>query len=277
MRCPVCNNFEFKKVFNLYDDRYGEPNLYTIKKCLKCGHYCTYPRIKNEELSYLYGNFYPRKNINIESLINEAKKEFNKFSRFFRWLNGTNNQGQFYAKKNDLFLDLGCGSGVSLIQAQHLGANPFGLEADPNVKKIAKKLNLNIFNGDLEDSPFKNICFDLIVLNQVIEHIPDPDILLKRLTNNLKKNGMIIISIPNVNSFWRFFFKEKWINWHVPYHLHHFKEKNFMRMLDKCSLEIIKSKSITPNIWSLMQIRTLFQKSKIREKNNLWYLIKTLF
>ena len=81
---------------------------------------------------------------------------------------------------------------------------------------------------------------------------------------------MIIISIPNVNSFWRFFFKEKWINWHVPYHLHHFKEKNFMRMLDKCSLEIIQRKSITPNIWSLMQIRTLFQKSKIREKNNLW-------
>jgi len=180
MRCPVCNNFEFKKVFNLYDDRYGEPNLYSIKECLKCGHYCTYPRIKNEELSNLYGNFYPRKNINIESLINEAKKEFNKLSRFFRWLNGTNNQGQFYAKKNDLFLDLGCGSGVSLIQAQHLGANAFGLEADPNIKRIAKKLNLNIFNGDLEDSPFQNICFDLIVLNQVIEHIPEPDILLKR-------------------------------------------------------------------------------------------------
>ena len=58
MRCPVCNNFEFKKVFNLYDDRYGEPNLYSIKECLKCGHYCTYPRIKNEELSNLYGNFY---------------------------------------------------------------------------------------------------------------------------------------------------------------------------------------------------------------------------
>ena len=58
---------------------------------------------------------------------------------------GTNNQGQFYTKKDDLFLDIGCGSGVSLIEARNLGAKPFGLEADPNVKVIGKTLNLNIF------------------------------------------------------------------------------------------------------------------------------------
>jgi len=270
MKCPVCDNFKFKKLINLHDDRYGEPNLYSIKVCTQCGHYCTFPRIKNDQISSLYGNFYPRKNINIKSIIEEARKERSKFSRFFRWLKGTNNQGQFYAKKDDFFLDIGCGSGVSLIEAKYLGANAFGLEADPNVEKISKALNLNIFQGKLEDSPFKDKKFDLIVLNQVIEHIPEPDILLKKLATKLTKNGWIIISLPNVNSFWRFLFKERWINWHVPYHLHHFKGKNFGRLIKKCDLQVIKKKSITPNIWTLMQIRTILKPIKIGEKNNQW-------
>ena len=61
MRCPICDNFIFNKLINLYDDRYGEPNLYSLKECTKCGHYCTFPRIKNNQLPSLYGNFYPRK------------------------------------------------------------------------------------------------------------------------------------------------------------------------------------------------------------------------
>ena len=270
MRCPICDNFIFNKLINLYDDRYGEPNLYSIKECTNCGHYCTFPRINNKQLPGLYSKFYPRKNINLDSILEEARKESKKFSGFFRWLKGTNNQGQFYAKKDDLFLDIGCGSGVSLIEAEILGAKAFGLETDPNVKIIGKNLNLNIFQGNLEESPFKETKFNLIVLNQVIEHIPEPDILLKKLTTKLTKNGLIIISFPNVNSFWRFLFKERWINWHVPYHLHHFKEKNFGRLLSKCGFKIIKKKSITPNIWTLMQLRTIRKSILIGEKNNQW-------
>ena len=270
MKCPICENFNFKNLFDLYDDRYGEPNLYSIKECKKCGHYCTFPRIKNENLSSLYGTFYPRKNIDPQCIVKEAKKESRKFAGLFRWIKGTNNQGQFYAKKDDFFLDIGCGSGISLIEAEYLGANAFGLEADPNVGKISKELNLNIFQGNLEDSPFKDIQFDLIVLNQVIEHIPEPDILLKKLTQKLTKNGVIIISFPNVNSFWRFLFKKRWINWHIPYHLHHFKGKNFIRLLDKCGFQLIKKNSITPNIWTLMQIRNILSTIQIGEKNNQW-------
>ena len=239
MRCPICDNFIFKKLINLYDDRYGEPNFYSIIECTQCRHYCTFPRINNNQLSALYGNFYPRKNINLESIVKEAKKETSKFSGFFRWLKGTNNQGQFYAKKDDLFLDIGCGSGASLIEAEYLGANAFGLEADPNVEKIRKALNLNIFQGNLDESPLKDISFNLIVLNQVIEHIPEPDTLLESLNTKLTKDGLIIISLPNINSFWRFLFKEKWINWHVPYHLHHFNDKNFIASLGRSAVWVL--------------------------------------
>ena len=112
---------------------------------------------------------------------------------------------------------------------------------------------------------------DLIIINQVIEHIPEPDILLKKLTTKFTQNGLIIISFPNVNSFWKFLFKEKWINWHVPYHLHHFKGKNFERLLNKCGFQTIKKHSITPNVWELMQIRNILKPIiNIGHKNNQW-------
>ena len=72
-------------------------------------------------------------------------------------------------------------------------------------------------------------------MNQVLEHFPDPDIGLKVLTKKLKTNGKIIIVIPNANSLWKIGpIGRKWINWHVPYHLHHFNEKNFRKMINRC-------------------------------------------
>ena len=69
MKCPICDNFTFNKLINLYDDRYGEPNLYAIKECTECGHYCTFPRINNKNLPSLYGKYYPRKNENSISIL----------------------------------------------------------------------------------------------------------------------------------------------------------------------------------------------------------------
>ncbi len=270
MKCPICDNLKFKKIFNLYDDRYGEPNLYLIKECLKCGHLCTFPRIKKEDLSNLYGNFYPRKNINIKSLVDEAEKESRKFSRFFRWLNGTNNQGQFFIKETQSMLDIGCGSGLSLIEVANMGGHAFGVEADPNIKNLAEKLNLDIFIGDLNKNTYKGKVFDLVVMNQVIEHIPEPNKFLEIIKDKMSKKSTLIISFPNTKSFWRYISGKKWINWHVPYHLHHFNDVNFERMAKNCGFKIVNKKTITPNIWTIMQIRAFFKNTKLGEKNNLW-------
>ena len=48
------------------------------------------------------------------------------------------------------------------------------------------------------------------------------------------------------------------------------KKKISRRLLKKCGFKIIKKKSITPNIWSLMQIRNIRKPIKIGEKNKQW-------
>ena len=270
INCPVCNSNYFNIFKEVFDDRYGEPNKYNLARCIRCNHISTYPRLEQEELGALYSKYYPRKNINYKDILSKVKLNKNLFSRFLNWFQGINNLGQLYAKKNDQVLDIGCGDCSSLIYLRKLGAIPYGVEADINVLSIAKSLDLSVHFGSIEDKPFSKVFFDLIVMNQVLEHMPAPEKTLNLIKERLKQKGRIIIVIPNNGSFWQKVTGSKWINWHIPYHLHHFNKKNVEIMLRKNDFKIIKSQTITPNIWTILQIRHIFYNSKIGEINNLW-------
>ena len=132
---------------------------------------------------------------------------------------GGDNQGQLDVKSGEKMLDIGCGSGLSLLIARSKGAEVYGVEADPNVQPLAKELGLSIHQGSIHDHPFPGMSFDLVVLNQVIEHIPEPGLALQVIAGRLAPGGRIILVFPNRCSFYRKIFGPRWINWHIPYHL----------------------------------------------------------
>lgn len=270
MRCPVCEGNVFISGFEIFDDRYGEPNLYQLAHCNDCGHRSTAPRMRESDLSTLYGTYYPRKSIYVDDVTQEAAKLKRPFAGFMRWWSGTDNQGQYSVHSGETMLDVGCGSGVSLLEAKALGATAFGIEADPNVKPIASALGLNIHFGSLQDRPFPERCFDLIVLNQVIEHLPDPDLALQALSMRLTSNGRMVLVFPNVASFSRHLSGIRWINWHVPYHLHHFDRKHFERMAERCGLYIVRIRTITPNVWTLLQLRANRYMPQLGQPSPIW-------
>tara|TARA_B100000941_G_C28347670_1_gene470124 strand:+ start:416 stop:826 length:411 start_codon:yes stop_codon:yes gene_type:complete len=129
MRCPVCEKDFFTPYLEIFDDRYGEPNIYKLMKCQNCLHISTSPRLKEENLEELYGQYYPRKELKINEIINQSKNCQKKFNRIVRWFSGTNNQGQYYLKAGEKVLDIGCGSCSSLLEAKSYGAEVYGLEA----------------------------------------------------------------------------------------------------------------------------------------------------
>lgn len=270
MRCPVCQGNVFSPISEIFDDRYGEPNRYQLARCNGCGHTATAPRLHESDLSTLYGTFYPRKSINADDVTREAAKLKRPFAELARWWNGTDNQGQYGVQAGEVMLDVGCGSGVSLLEAKALGATAFGIEADPNVKPIAAALGLSIHFGSLQDVPFPEQRFDLIVMNQVIEHLPDPDLALQTLSGRLTPNGRMLLVFPNTASLWRHLFGSRWINWHIPYHLHHFDRNSFARMVQRCGLEILRSRTITPNVWTLLQLRASRHKPLLGQPSPIW-------
>ena len=268
--CPVCASVDSVFVRPLFDDRYGQPGRFALVACKYCGHHMTSPRLQESELGALYATYYPRKHAVASEIRREAAKVVRPFAALRRWLMGTDNQGQYSVRVGENVLDLGCGSGLSLMEASALGATAYGVEADPNVRRLAVELGFQVHIGSFHDQPFPGQAFDLVTLNPVIEHVPSPDQLLSKIHSRLRPGGRVVLVFPNVGSMWCKFFGRRWINWHVPYHLHHFSRSGFVRMAERCGYRVRRVRSITPNLWTFLQFRTLTHVAQRGVPSALW-------
>lgn len=271
-KCKICQS---DKIIldqkNLFDNRYGYHGYFDIYLCQNCGFRQTYPELKDEQLSNLYTNYYPRKNQNIQELKNNFVFKNNKFDKLQRWFNGNNNKCFYHlpAKKMKV-LDIGCGTGFSLFFIQKIGGEAYGIEEDENAARIAKELNLNIEIGNIYNSKHEEKTFDYIIGSQILEHIPDPALFLKSIKRKLKDDGKIILSFPNANSLTRKIFNHRWIHWHIPYHLSHFSFKNIKFLANIAGLKIEEIKTITPADWTILQLLSFKNKQKEGEKGMIW-------
>lgn len=269
-RCIVCDSEMAAHRFGMFDDRYGYPGFFTLCRCPQCGQFQTDPLLEDAELPSLYATYYPRRQIDIGAIVRQVSEPGSKAEKRRRWLCGTDNQGQYAARLGMVVLDYGCGSGQSLLELEKLGAEAYGIETDPNVKQVAEALNLRIHIGTLDDEPFPGVRFDLIVLNQVLEHIPQPARVLSLLAVRLRPGGQIVLSLPNAASWYCRWFDRDWINWHVPYHLHHFNPRSAKKFFLRHGFRVISLRTITPNLWTVLQLRALRERTRVGIPNGLW-------
>lgn len=99
-------------------------------------------------------------------------------------------------------LEIGCGSGKF---RQHFNdtIEYWGVELNTEAANEAAETLSRVINGDME-SAFTQLperYFDLIVCNDVIEHLPDTDEFLRKIKTVMATNAMLMGSIPNVRYF----------------------------------------------------------------------------
>jgi len=101
-------------------------------------------------------------------------------------------------------LEVGCACGATLlkIKALYKNADLYGIEVDEAASRIAGNF-ANITSEDFESAELSYPAnfFDYIIFCDVLEHLYNPDAALKKIRNHLKRNGKILISIPNINHF----------------------------------------------------------------------------
>jgi len=101
------------------------------------------------------------------------------------------------------FVDLGCDDGnLTYGMAKKIGTKSiYGLEIDQARLVECTKKGICIIAGDLNGGvPFKSNSFDIVLSNQVIEHVFDTDLLLREIHRILKPEGYAIISTNNISS-----------------------------------------------------------------------------
>jgi 2-polyprenyl-3-methyl-5-hydroxy-6-metoxy-1,4-benzoquinol methylase len=268
--CIACGALMAEHFVSMFDDRYGYPGYFSLFRCPACFQMQTVPLLSDAELPALYANYYPRRQIDVDALVRQVGEPSVINARIKRWWSGTDNQGHYATKPGTRVLDYGCGAGLSLLELRKLGADGYGLEADPNVRQVADALKLRIHIGSIDDDPYPGVRFDLIVLNQVLEHVPQPDRLLAKLATRLKSGGCVALSFPNSASFYARRFGRDWINWHVPYHLHHFHPRSTRLFLARHGWRVLSMRTITPNLWTVLQLRAPVERTSIGVPNPLW-------
>jgi ubiquinone/menaquinone biosynthesis C-methylase UbiE len=101
----------------------------------------------------------------------------------------------------DIVLDVGCGRGEYLRRMIGVCADALGIETA--AEKLADcrhahpELSGRIFDVSAEEMPFADGYFDVVIVNEVLEHIADQDAALREIYRVLKPGGKFLLFCPN--------------------------------------------------------------------------------
>jgi 2-polyprenyl-3-methyl-5-hydroxy-6-metoxy-1,4-benzoquinol methylase len=117
-------------------------------------------------------------------------------------------------------LDVGCGSGDFLHWMARLGWQAHGIDFDEAAVRAAGRFpGVDVRLGDLNSQNFSADYFDAITLSDVIEHLPNPEQVIRECLRILRPGGRIVIATPNIDSFGHRFFGRHWRGLEPPRHL----------------------------------------------------------
>jgi 2-polyprenyl-3-methyl-5-hydroxy-6-metoxy-1,4-benzoquinol methylase len=107
----------------------------------------------------------------------------------------------FLPSKVERVLDIGCAEGdFGAAVKREKSAEVWGVEIDPAAARIAETKLDRVIRGDALDvlASLPDGFFDCVVMNDVLEHLAWPELLLERLRPKLAPDSVLVASIPNV-------------------------------------------------------------------------------
>ena len=97
-------------------------------------------------------------------------------------------------------LDVGCSSGYLARPLVENGCTVIGIDQDEQAAEAAREVCEEVLVGDVEtlELPFPRGSFDVVLCGDLIEHLRDPEALLRRMRPLLKPDGLLVLTTPNV-------------------------------------------------------------------------------
>ncbi|MBW3467527.1 class I SAM-dependent methyltransferase [Arthrospiribacter ruber] len=171
-------------------------------------------------------------------------------------------------------LDFGSGKGQFLLQAKHAGWKGVGVETSiPRAEFARNMYGLNIHQSYYEGGKIEGGEYDFISLFHVLEHLPEPIPLLDKLCKeNLKKDGLLLIEVPNLASWQAKMAGKDWMHLDIPKHLSHWDEDLLVSEVEKLGFRKITSQYFSIHLGVLGMLRSLL--GKIGYRGNIIFDLK---
>ena len=123
-------------------------------------------------------------------------ENYHKFADERGWLVATILQ-QFTSVEGKMILDYGCGDGGTSRSLTRLGAKVIAVDIKPELEQIFKTMEITYLSAENKESYLTAQKYDIIILQDVLEHVPNPAQLIKHIKYALQAEGLIYISTPN--------------------------------------------------------------------------------
>jgi 2-polyprenyl-3-methyl-5-hydroxy-6-metoxy-1,4-benzoquinol methylase len=135
-------------------------------------------------------------------------------------------------------LEVGCGNGVHLAQLHGLGWQVEGIDPDPDAVRSAQGAGLDARVSTIYDANLLDNYYDAIVMQDVIEHVHDPNLALQICRRALRPGGVIRIGTPNLDAVGHARFARDWTGLDPPRHLFLFTRKSLNWILKRNGFKV---------------------------------------
>lgn len=221
--CIICGSTSFK--------RWANHGPFKTVRCNKCDFIWMRPFLNRAGLEKYYKEHLSTRRLNNDAKMKQRTAQYQEDKAFIHRYVETGN-----------VLDVGCSGGFFLNELSSK-FKKHGIEIDADAVAYAKKnfsFGKNIHCIPLEDVPYPNNSFDLVVMRGVIEHLPDPVEAVRKVSELVKKGGFFYITAtPNGASFAFNVFREKWNLFHPTQHIWHFSPRTLEILCKKFGLRLV--------------------------------------
>ncbi len=235
--CNICGKDDYNVKLELKTEKapdassfYASSNIITndrIVQCKNCSLQYVNPRLNPAEILKGYAD------AEDPNYISESKGRTYTFKKSLQRI------GNY--KKDGKILDIGSAAGFFLNLAKQSGWDTYGLEPNKYLVKWGNEnFGLKMQTKDLKDAKFPKENFDAVTMFDVLEHVPSPKNTLIEINRILKKDGILVVSYPDVESLPARILKSKW--WfYLAVHIYYFTPETLKKLLDECGFEQLEN------------------------------------
>jgi len=241
--CPYCDGVLLGRFGAVPDWRFGTGPPGEVYRCSTCGALAAGRVPGEEEIASWYSNYYthhvqPERPARWSALWPTPRRR-RETDELRRYLSAPGSTGRF--------LEVGAGSGQRLIEFAAAGWEVVGQDLDPKAGQLACAEGVTVHRCTVEELVGREQPFDLIGLNHVLEHAPDPRAMLQACTALLAQGGQICVISPNAEGLGRRIFGRWWFGLEQPRHLAIPTIESLQRVTAPLDLQPACSKSVATN------------------------------
>ncbi len=259
--CPVCQSMKIYYLFSIYS--------YRLTQCNDCELIILNPQLTDCELK---STFNQRYYIDIKTSGGQDHVESLKRKTANYYLDLIE---KYRGEKGGKLIDIGCGTGDLLYQAESRGYDVMGIDISSFAcKKTEEKINKrsSVKCADIEKLEEYDKLFDVCILSDIIGLVRRPKLLLEKVHKMLSNRGVLFIATYSTDSRTAKYLKEKWMEFR-PEHMFYFNTKNLQSLLFKESYNsIVIERGV--KYGSLDYIADYLARSQIKNVSNIVSLIR---